>query len=76
MDAGMYSELDLGDPEQTDRGSITSKAEQIMGLSAYDENPYDPSYQLLEQHLYLDLPEPFNSPTGVAYPYIVTVDKS
>ena len=76
MDAGMYSELDLGDPEQMDRGSITSKAEQIMGLSAYDENPYDPSYQLLEQHLYLDLPEPFNSPTGVAYPYIVTVDKS
>jgi hypothetical protein len=76
MDAGMYSEIDLGDPEQTDRGSITSKAEQIMGLSAYDENPYDPSYQLLEQHLYLDLPEPFNSPTGVAYPYIVTVDKS
>ena len=47
-----------------------------MGLSAYDENPYDPSYVLLEQHLYLDLPEPFNSPTGVAYPYIVTVDKS
>ena len=76
MDAGMYSELDLGDPEQTERGNITSKAEQIMGLSAYDENPYDPSYQLLEQHLYLDLPEPFNSPTGVAYPYIVTVDKS
>jgi hypothetical protein len=76
MDAGMYSEVDLGDPEQTDRGSITSKAEQIMGLSAYDENPYDPSYVLLEQHLYLDLPEPFNSPTGVAYPYIVTVDKS
>ena len=76
MDAGMYSEIDLGDPEQMDRGSITSKAEQIMGLSAYDENPYDPSYQLLEQHLYLDLPEPFNSPTGVAYPYIVTVDKS
>ena len=76
MDAGMYSEIDLGDPEQTERGNITSKAEQIMGLSAYDENPYDPSYQLLEQHLYLDLPEPFNSPTGVAYPYIVTVDKS
>ena len=76
IDAGMYSEVELGDPEQTDRGSITSKAEQIMGLSAYDENPYDPSYVLLEQHLYLDLPEPFNSPTGVAYPYIVTVDKS
>ena len=76
MDAGMYSEIDLGDPEQTDRGNITSKAEQIMGLSAYDENPYDPSYVLIEQHLYLDLPEPFNSPTGVAYPYIVTIDKS
>tara|TARA_Y100000114_G_scaffold28793_1_gene24581 strand:- start:4447 stop:7677 length:3231 start_codon:yes stop_codon:yes gene_type:complete len=76
MDAGMYRDLDIGDPEQTDRGSITSKAEQIMGLSAYDENPYDPSYVLLEQHLYLDLPEPFNSPSGVAYPYIVTIDKS
>jgi len=76
MDAGMYRETDLGDPEQTDRGNITSKAEQIMGLSAYDENPYDPSYVLIEQHLYLDLPEPFNSPTGVAYPYIVTIDKS
>ena len=76
MDAGMYRETDLGDPEQTDRGNITSKAEQIMGLSAYDENPYDPSYVLIEQHLYLDLPEPFNSPSGVAYPYIVTIDKS
>ena len=76
MDAGMYRECELGEPDQTDRGSITSKAEQIMGLSAFDDNPFDPSYVLLEQHLYLDLPEPFNSPTGVAYPYIVTVDKN
>ena len=76
INADMYRDVDLGDPDKTNRGSITSKAEQIMGLSAYDDNPYDPSYSLLEQHVYLDLPEPFNSPNGEAWPYIVTVEES
>ena len=76
INAGMYRDVELGDPDRTNRGSITSKAEQVMGLSAYDDNPYDPSYSLLEQHVYLDLPEPFNSPNGEAWPYIVTVEQT
>ena len=76
MNVGMYRDCDLGEPSQEERGMITAKADQIMGLSAYEEEPYDTSHVLLEQHLYLDLPEPFNSPNGEAWPYIVTVDKS
>ena len=76
MNAGMYRDIEVGEPEQAGRGKITSKAEQIMGLSAYEDQPYDNSHTLLEQHIYLDLPEPFNSPTGEAWPYVVTVDKS
>ena len=76
MNAGMYRDVEVGEPEQEERGMITAKAEQVMGLSAYDEQPYDTTHVLLEQHLYLNLPEPFNSPGGEAWPYIVTVDKS
>ena len=76
MNAGMYKDVEVGEPEQEERGMITAKADQVMGLSAYDEQPYDTTHVLLEQHLYLDLPEPFNSPNGEAWPYIVTVDKA
>lgn len=34
------------------------------------------TYTLLEQHVNLNLPEPFNNPFDIADPYVVTVDKA
>ena len=32
MNAGMYRDVEVGEPEQEERGMITAKAEQVMGL--------------------------------------------
>ena len=36
----------------------------------------DPRHTILEMHVDLDLPEPFDDENGVALPYVVTIDKS
>ena len=71
--AGIYNEIDLpqaGIPEQS---AMEEKMNTILGFSPSSDN--DPQYLLLEQHCYLDLPEPYNDPDGVALPYIVTVEE-
>ena len=71
--AGIYAEVDLpqaGIPEQS---AMEEKMNTILGFSPSSDN--DPQYILLEQHCYLDLPEPYNDPDGVALPYIVTVEE-
>ena len=36
----------------------------------------DPRHTILEMHVDLNLPEPFDDVDGVALPYVVTIDKS
>tara|TARA_R110001606_G_scaffold213994_2_gene361851 strand:- start:178 stop:1860 length:1683 start_codon:yes stop_codon:yes gene_type:complete len=45
----------------------------IMGLSPSGNN--DSQYVVLEQHCYLELPEPFNDDEAIALPYIVTIEE-
>ena len=71
--SGMYMDVGLEDPTTPDPTSFTSKIDSIMGISPADD--FDQQYVLLEQHCYLDLPEPFSSEDGVALPYVVTVEK-
>lgn len=64
-------ELPAAEPEKTD---IEEKYDELAGDSGtlYD----DDRRVILEMHVDLDLPEPFNSEDGVALPYVVTIDKS
>ena len=73
VQGGMYMDVGLEDPTTPDPTSFTSKIDSIMGISPADD--FDQQYVLLEQHCYLDLPEPFSSEDGVALPYVVTVEK-
>jgi len=70
--SGMYRDVDVGKPEAPDTTSMGQKIDNIMGIAATSED--DPQYVLLEQHCYLDLPEPYGDPDGIALPYVVTVD--
>ncbi len=70
--SGMYRDADVGEPEAPDTTSMGQKIDNIMGIAATAEE--DPQYVLLEQHCYLDLPEPYDDPDGIARPYVVTVD--
>ena len=76
IEAGMYIDPDNGlpEPQSPQLNGITSKIDEIMGR--YPSEEYDNQYVLLEQHCYLDLPEPFNNDNGVADPYILTVEES
>ena len=75
QDAGFYSDVDLGEPKFELDDIEKQKAEE-MGLTATD----DDRYRLLEMHVDLDLPgyehEDDGEPTGIALPYVVTIDKS
>ena len=73
MSMGIYNEIDLPQAGTPEQGPMEEKMNTILGFSPSSDN--DPQYVLLEQHCYLDLPEPFNDPDGVALPYIVTVEE-
>ena len=73
MAAGMYREIQLEDASVPEATAISDKINTIMGVSPSSD--HDPQYVLLEQHCYIDLPEPFESDNGVARPYIVTVEE-
>ena len=70
---GMYLDADIGDPSTPDPTSFTSKIDSIMGISPAED--WDQQYVLLEQHCYLNLPEPFEHPDDISLPYVVTVDQ-
>ena len=74
MTAGLYKECDLGHASTPELAPISSKINDIMGVNPGED--YDEQYVLLEQHCYIDLPEPFNSPDGAAWPYVVTVEET
>jgi hypothetical protein len=74
--AGFYLDEDLGDPTDT-FDEVEKKIAERMGFSATT----DDRYKLLEMHVDLDLPgfedtDEDGEPTGIARPYVVTVEKS
>jgi len=76
QDAGFYSDVDLGEPKFELDDIEKQKAEE-MGLTATE----DDRYRILEMHVELDLPgyehtDKDGEPTGIALPYVITIDKS
>ncbi len=72
--AGLYRDVELPQAQPPDPTMLGQKIDRIMGVSPSAD--FDPQYVLLEHHCYLDLPEPFNSEDGVAYPYITTIEET
>ena len=75
QDAGFYRDVDLGDPVRT-VSEIEKQKNTETGMSA----TMDDRFQLLEIHVELDLEgyedkDEHNQPTGIALPYIVTIEK-
>ena len=75
QEAGFYSDVDLGEPGYELDDIEKQKAEE-QGMSAIQ----DDRFRILEMHVDLDLPgfehkDKKGSPTGIALPYVVTVEK-
>ena len=73
---GFYRDIDLGEPNNT-LDEVEKKIAEKMGFRA----SVDSRYRLLEMNVDLDLPgyedvDKHGEPTGIALPYIVTLDKS
>ena len=69
--SGFYKDVELT-TSHIEENPITEKFNEIGGVSpSYDR---DERHQLLEMHVDFDLPG-FESPDGVALPYVVTIDK-
>ena len=70
---GFYRDVELPEPTRDD-SDIQEKYDEMDGSEAvYDE---DDRYTILEMHVDLDMPEPFEDKDGLARPFIVTIDKS
>lgn len=73
--AGFYRDIDLGDPPR-DVNSLQKKRNELEGVDAINDN----RYRLLEIHTYLDLEgyedEKDGEATGIALPYVVTINES
>jgi hypothetical protein len=72
---GFYRDVDLGDPQST-LDEVEKKIAEKMGFKATT----DDRYKILEMHVDLDIEgfedlDEFGEPTGIALPYIVTIDK-
>jgi len=73
--AGFYRDIELGDPVDT-FDDVEKKIAEKMGFKASS----DDRYKILEMHVDLDLPgyedkDKKGKPTGIALPYVVTIDK-
>jgi len=72
--AGFYIDEDLGEPDNN-LDEVEKKIAERMGFSATS----DDRYKLLEMHVELDLPgyehEEDGEKTGIALPYVVTIEK-
>jgi hypothetical protein len=74
--AGFYRDIDLGEPNNN-LDEVEKKIAEKMGFRATS----DDRYKLLEMHVDLDLPgyedeDDDGEPTGIALPYVVTLEKS
>jgi hypothetical protein len=75
QEAGFYIDVDLGEPTHELDDIEKQKAEE-QGMSAIN----DDRFRILEMHVDLDLPgyehkDKKNKPTGIALPYVVTIEK-
>ena len=70
---GFYRDVELPTAEK-DLTDIEEKYAELAGEEQTYED--DPRRVLLEMHVDIDLPEPFDDAKGVARPYIVTIDKT
>ena len=68
-----YLDVDLPEP-QPDYSDIQEKYDEIEGETAVVED--DDRHTLLEMHVDVIMPEPFDDPDEIARPYIITIDKS
>ena len=73
--AGFYRDVDLGDPVNS-LDDIEKKIAEQMGFRATS----DDRFKLLEMHVDLDIPgyehtDEDGEPTGIALPYVVTLEK-
>ena len=69
--SGFYRECELT-PSHIESNAITDKYIEIGGVKpSWDK---DERHQLLEMHVDMDLPG-FESPDGVALPYVITIEK-
>jgi hypothetical protein len=74
--AGFYSDVDLGEPSN-ELDDIEKQKAEDQGMSALQ----DDRYRILEMHVSLDLPgfedkDKNGEETGIALPYVITVDKA
>jgi hypothetical protein len=72
---GFYRDVDLGEPTQT-MDEVEKAIAEKLGFRATS----DSRFKLLEMHVELDLPgyedvDDDGNPTGVALPYVVTIEK-
>jgi hypothetical protein len=73
--SGFYRDIDIGEPNNT-LDDVEKKIAQKLGFSATT----DDRYKLLEMHVDLDLEgyehkDEDGKPTGIALPYVVTIEK-
>jgi hypothetical protein len=73
--AGFYRDVDLGEPDNI-LDEVEKKIAEKLGFRATS----DDRYKLLEMHVNLDLPgyehkDEDGEPTGIALPYVVTIEK-
>jgi hypothetical protein len=74
--AGFYREVDLGEPTN-ELDDVEKQKAKEDGMSAINDN----RYRLLEMHVDLDLKgfehkDKNGEPTGIALPYVITLDKA
>ena len=70
---GFYRDEELPEAER-DITDIEQKYDDLDGTHEVMDD--DPRHLILEIHVDLDLPEPFDDPDGISRPYVVTIDKS
>jgi hypothetical protein len=73
--AGFYRDIDLGEPNNV-LDEVEKKIAEKLGFRATSDN----RYKVLEMHVDLDLPgyehtDKDGKPTGMALPYVVTIEK-
>jgi hypothetical protein len=75
MASGFYRDVDIGEP-RSELDDIEKQKAEEQGMEA----SYDNRYRVLEMHVELDLDafpdlDKNGEPTGIAVPYVVTIDK-
>jgi hypothetical protein len=75
MASGFYRDVDIGEP-RSELDDIEKQKAEEQGMDA----SYDNRYRVLEMHVELDLDafpdlDKDGEPTGIAIPYVVTIDK-